>query len=72
MENNYIVADWINHIHFAYTCPDCSFNNNKKKLIQHRHGSSNNISNRIESRSRHCCKTAGDIDIIINESTIRK
>jgi len=70
MENNYIIASWVNGVHFGYICPSCSLG--KLKSVEHRHGSGNNFKNRIESRSRHCLVNRGDIDIIINDTTIRK
>ena len=75
----WVVAKSIDKTHFTYLCQDCSKfvykNGNKRlypKLVYHRHGSCGDLSNRIENRTLHCENVSGNIDVVINDETIRK
>jgi len=75
---NKVVASSINHTHFKYLCSTCStfeYKNGKVRkipiLIYHQHGSSGDISNRTENRGRHCLTNKENIDILIDDTTIR-
>jgi len=77
--NKRIIASSVDLIHFKYLCNECSTfyhkNGNKRiypKLVYHKHGSGGSLENRIENRSRHCEKVNDNIDIYINDSTIRQ
>ena len=76
MNSNTYEADWIDKIHFAYTCPFCWTKVNRDgrprknaRNIQHIHGSNQDLSNRIEQRSPHHDCPNGDVYIIINDNT---
>jgi hypothetical protein len=75
-----VYATKIDKIHIFFNCPHCSkytFNNGrlrKKPYIkEHLHGSSGDLSNRIEDRIPHCieAKTRNFI-IHVTDDTIRK
>ena len=74
MNSNTFVADYVDSVHFAYTCTYCWTHVNKDgrprknaRNIQHRHGSCGNLENRIEGRMSHC--KLGEVNIIINDTT---
>lgn len=75
MNSNTFVADYVDKVHIAYTCPYCWSRVNKDGRprknavnIQHRHGSCGDLSNRIENRGSHC-SFSSNVDIIINDTT---
>lgn len=75
-----VVADIINKNHIIFTCPFC-FSRYKKNgepyrtatRIRHIHGSSGDLSNRIEHRTAHCDKKINnrDFNIHITDDTVR-
>ena len=72
------IATHINNKQFKYLCSSCSefsYKNGKvrknPKLIYHIHGSEGFLENRVENRSSHHAGE-GEIEIYINDSTIRE
>ena len=73
------IAKEINDKTFRYRCNKC-YSRYKKNgepcknayLVSHTHGSNGDLSNRIEHRTSHCCGGSREIEIIINDDTIRK
>ena len=73
-----VVATEIDKYHIKYKCPHCytSFNKNglpRKNAFNkyHTHGSNGDLSNRVETRTHHGLN-AYEVNIIINDSTVRK
>lgn len=77
-------CDMIDQSHMCFTCPMCFTKYNKNgmpslrgKSQVHRHGSSNDLSDRIEHRLPHCVLPNNkprnySFKIVIDKNTIRK
>lgn len=77
-----VIAKKIDNTHFYYECPLCWSKYKKngtpysraKRLIHH-HGSDNDLSNRIETRSHHGdylhCNDIQNFKILITDETVR-
>jgi hypothetical protein len=58
-------AEYIDEYQFGYKCDSCP--------KYHRHGNCLDYkTNRVEHRGCHCEKVEGDVEIIIDENTIRR
>ena len=77
-----VIASHISKKTIKYTCPNCYSKYkkdgkpyNKAKRLIHKHGSNNNLNNRIEHRSHHKCEGNSDsydsVNIHITDATIR-
>lgn len=58
-----VVASEINKVHFFYLCPFCH--------KHHKHGSDNQFHNRVEHRGSHCSLNKENMEIYINDYTVR-
>lgn len=73
------IAKEINNTTFRYRCNRC-YSRYKKNgepcknayLICHTHGSNGDLSNRVETRTAHCKGVSREVEIIINDETLRK
>lgn len=61
----------INKNYFLVECPLCKKSIHSKKQMLHRHGSAENIDNRIEHRKGHCTNHNTYFIIHITDNTIR-
>ena len=74
----------IDKIHLYYRCPFCATIRGGRQVpisikrkyksaknTEHFHGSGGDFSNRTEGRVSHCLFSSGNVDIIIDDSTVR-
>ena len=73
-----VVAKSVDKFYIRYECPFCYTKYKKNgepyktaKHEIHKHGADGKLENRIEHRISHCAKNSHNVDIIINDDTLR-